>query len=196
MNNNYTQGRSRSLLQYLVPGAFTLTLLLTLIASFFSFGKQGALVSVTAIMAGVLVLVEALPRVAEFAIGPVNAKLVKVEEGQQLLKEQIQAIRISLAKILTTFESDYLRKLATGVEWRCQYDPDTYNRLKRLDDLGFLLPRVIEGKRRLVRIKELYGNESIPVAEREWFNMNDFVEITEAGRKYLELLDAVTQPAA
>ena len=44
-------------------------------------------------------------------------------------------------------------------KWDCRYDPDTYHRLKRLDDMGFVLPTVINGDRRLVRIQELFGDE-------------------------------------
>jgi hypothetical protein len=195
MDNSNPNSTSRISLKYLITGAFILTLLVTLVASFFSFAKESALVTVTAIMAGVLILVEVLPRVADFRIGPVKATLNKVEKDQQLLKAEIQAIRVSLALILTTFESDYLRKMANGGKWCCRYDPDTYNRLKRLDDLGFVLPKVIEGERKLVRIQELFGDERIEVDKRKWFNMNDFVEITEAGKTYLKLLDEVTRRA-
>lgn len=52
-------------------------------------------------------------------------------------------------------------------KWDCRYDPDTYDRLKRLDDMGFVLPTVINGDRRLVRIQELFGDENIPVEQRK-----------------------------
>jgi hypothetical protein len=93
---------------------------------------------------------------------------------------------------VTKFEIDYLRRLMKAGKWECRYDPDTYYRLKRLDDMGFVLPTVINGDRRLVRIQELFGDENIPVEQRKWFNMKDYVEITEEGKNYVELYDAVS----
>jgi len=78
-------------------------------------------------------------------------------------------------------------------KWDCRYDPDTYYRLKRLDDMGFVLPTVINGDRRLVRIQELFGDENIPVEQRQWFNMKDYVEITDEGKNYVGLYDAVSK---
>lgn len=107
----------------------------------------------------------------------------------------IRAIKVALRGIVTKFEIDYLRRLMKTEKWDCRYDPDTYDRLKRLDDMGFVLPTVINGDRRLVRIQELFGDESIPVEQREWFNMKDYVDITEEGKKYVGLYDAVSKDA-
>jgi hypothetical protein len=107
----------------------------------------------------------------------------------------IRAIKVALRGIVTKFEIDYLRRLMKAEKWDCRYDPDTYNRLKRLDDMGFVLPTVINGNRRLVRIQEFFGDESIPVEQREWFNMKDYVEITEEGEKYVGLYDTVSKDA-
>jgi hypothetical protein len=54
---------------------------------------------------------------------------------------------------------------------------------------------VIDGNRRLIRIQERFGDESIPVEKREWFNMKDYVELTQEGENYLKLYDAVTKDA-
>jgi hypothetical protein len=58
--------------------------------------------------------------------------------------------------------------------------------------MGFVLPTEIDGQRRLIRIKELFGDEGIPVEERKWFDMKDYVEITQAGKDYVKLYDAAT----
>jgi hypothetical protein len=118
-----------------------------------------------------------------------------VAQGEQLTEQQIvvQAIQLALKGILTKFEIDYLRRLTAAKPWRCRYDPDTYYRLKRLDDMGFVLPTVIDGHRRLLRIQELFGDESIPVKDRQWFDMKEYVEITEAGKDYLAAADRLEQ---
>jgi hypothetical protein len=96
---------------------------------------------------------------------------------------------------VTNFEIDCLRRLVKTQPWRCRYDPDTYYRLKRLDDMGFVLPTVIDGNRRLVRIQERFGAASIPVEQRAWFDMKDYVEIAGAGEDYVKLYDAATEDA-
>jgi hypothetical protein len=182
-------------LRYLMQGAFVVTLVATLFGLLVEMGDATALVSVLVIMTGVLVLVEVLPRVAEFAIGPVRGKLVQIERGQQRLRSDVEAIRTALTGIVTTFEIDYLRRLDRDEPWMCRYDPDTYYRLKRLDDMGFVLPTEVDGNRRLIRIQEHFGDESIPVDHRTWFNMRDYVEITKTGRDYVKLYDAVSNGA-
>lgn len=123
------------------------------------------------------------------------AELQKLKNEVKQQESDIRAIRVALKGIVTKFEIDYLRRLAKTESWDVRYDPDTYYRLKRLDDMGFVLPTVIDGDRRLIRIQERFGDESIPVEERKWFNMKDYVEITQDGKKYLELYDTVTKDA-
>jgi hypothetical protein len=55
---------------------------------------------------------------------------------------------------------------------------------------------VIDGDRKLVRIRDRFGwEETLPVEQRTWFNMKDYVEITEEGKQYVELYDAVSKDA-
>jgi hypothetical protein len=125
-------------------------------------------------------------------LGKVELQDLKREVNRQ--SSDIQMIKAALKGIVTRFEIDYLRRLARAEPWNCQYDPDTYIRLKRLDDMGFVLPTLsIEGSRRLVRVQELFGDESIPVDKRKWFDMKAYVEITDDGRKYIALYDAVSE---
>ena len=74
-----------------------------------------------------------------------------------------------------------MRRLANSDPWNMRWDPDLYTRMMRLDDLGFGLPKEIDGTRRLVRVRDRYGNESIPVDNRKWFNLKEYVEITKEG---------------
>jgi hypothetical protein len=121
------------------------------------------------------------------------AELQKLKDEVKQQELDIQAIRVALRGIMTKFEIDYLRRLAKAEPWNVRYDPDTYYRLKRLDDMGFVLPTEIDGQRRLIRIQELFGDENIPVEERKWFNLKDYAEITEAGKEYVKLYDAATK---
>jgi hypothetical protein len=125
-----------------------------------------------------------------------NARtLQELKNDVEQQEATIRAIKVALRGIVTKFEIDYLRRLMKAETWDCRYDPDTYYRLKRLDDMGFVLPTVTNGNRSLVRIQERFGDENIPVEQRQWFNMKDYVEITEEGKNYVELYDAVSKDA-
>lgn len=125
-----------------------------------------------------------------------NARtLQELKKNVEHQEATLRAIKVALRGIVTKFEIDYLRRLMKAETWDCRYDPDTYYRLKRLDDMGFVLPTVINGDRRLVRIQELFGDENIPVEQRQWFDMKDYVEITEEGKNYVGIYDAVSKDA-
>jgi hypothetical protein len=60
----------------------------------------------------------------------------KSEKLRSEVKQQesdLQAIRVALREIVTKWEIDYLRRLERAGKWDCQWDQDTFNRLKRLD---------------------------------------------------------------
>jgi hypothetical protein len=119
-----------------------------------------------------------------------NEKL-RSELKQQ--ESELQAIRVALRGIVTKWEIDYLRRLAKAESWDCRWDQDTFNRLKRLDEMGFVLPTIgIDGKRSFERFRELFQTEK-PDDERPWFNMKSYWEITEDGKKYVELYDRVSK---
>jgi hypothetical protein len=128
-----------------------------------------------------------------------NADELKFKFNQQLdneklrseLKRQeseLQAIRVALRGIVTKWEIDYLRSLEKAGKWDCQWDQDTFDRLKRLDDMGFVLPAVIDGTRSFDRFRQLFQTEK-PVNERPWFDMKIYWEITEDGKKYVKLYE-------
>jgi CAP12/Pycsar effector protein, TIR domain len=150
------------------------------------------------------------PNRLESAVGPAcyrirqairaQSKTIEVErlaqtvEVQQKRVEQqaadIRAIRVALRGIVTKWEIDCLRSLARVDPWKCRWDQDTFNRLKRLDDMGFVLPTEIDGTRSFERFRERFQTEK-SLDEREWFDMKQFWEITEDGKNYLELYDTV-----
>jgi len=101
---------------------------------------------------------------------------------------------VALRGIVTKWEIDYLRRLAKAESWDCQWDQDTFYRLKRLDEMGFVLPTMIDGKRSFERFRALFQTDK-PVDQRPWFDMKSYWEITEEGKKYLELYDASVRDA-
>ena len=115
-------------------------------------------------------------------------QLAVVANEVQELGSDLQAIRVALRGIVTKWEIDYLKRLAKTQSWDCQWDQDTFNRLKRLDEMGFVLPTEIDGKRSFERFRELFQTEK-PVGERLWFDMKSYWEITEDGKNYVKLYD-------
>ena len=115
----------------------------------------------------------------------------KSEKLRSEVKQQesdLQAIRVALRGIVTKWEIDCLRYLERAGEWRCQWDQDTFNRLKRLDEMGFALPAIIDGTRSFERFRQLYETKE-PVEQRPWFDMKSYWEITEDGKKYVKLYE-------
>jgi hypothetical protein len=74
-----------------------------------------------------------------------RSKKLKNEVQQQ--ESELQAIRVALRGIVTKWEIDYLRFLMRDEKWSCRWDQDTFDRLKRFDDMGFVLPTVRNGER-------------------------------------------------
>ena len=115
----------------------------------------------------------------------------KSEQLRSEVKQQesdLQAIRVALRGIVTKWEIDYHRRLERAGKWDCQWDQDTFNRLKRLDEMGFVLPSVIDGTRSFQRFRQLFQTDK-PVDERPWFDMTSYWEITEDGKKYVKLYE-------
>ena len=136
-------------------------------------------------------------------VDKLRAQLGQVEKGQQQLNQNILAIQVALKGIVTKYEYEYLRRLAEHQPFpsevgdgeyhyeddRHHYAPDVYPRLKRLDDIGFIRPREIEGRRHLLRIVEDHGgDERWRNEDRSRFKLRDYVEITDAGLNYLSLV--------
>jgi hypothetical protein len=165
------------LLRYLIYGAFALAVVSTLVGSLFSMGETTTLLSVLGITAGLLVLVQALPsgRVIQFAIGPVTAKLGRVEHQQSLQQSEIDAIRTALRGIIVKHEFGPLKALETGEAAKIIKEPNLVNYLHRLDGLNFIQPNPGHGL-----------NDIENIADGEMFDLKDYLHITEDGRKYLD----------
>ncbi|BCJ48165.1 hypothetical protein GCM10010168_25250 [Actinoplanes ianthinogenes] len=119
----------------------------------------------------------------------------RVERRQDLQAEEIRAIQIGLKGVLTKHELGLLRGLAGPGPMTIRYEPDLYGYLHRLDGLGFIQPHPGRG---LFAIEEEHrDDEHLPVAphERPPFDLKDYVQITDEGRHYLGILNAILRRA-
>jgi hypothetical protein len=114
-----------------------------------------------------------------------KTNLDKIAKGQLSQKLDIEAIRVALRGIVSKWEIDYLRRLAKAEPWNCRWDLDTFSRLKRLDEIGFVLPVEKHGKRSFEEFRRRFQTDE-PLDKREWFDMKDYWELTEDGKGYLE----------
>jgi hypothetical protein len=130
--------------------------------------------------------------------------LAQMEEGQKLLAADVRAVQMALKGNLTKYEHEYLKRLADPRPFASEvvdfeyhypednhhYTHDIYPRLKRLDDLGLIRPTEMDGRRSLMRIVEDHKeDERLPNENGPRFKLREYAEITEEGRKYLELAD-------
>lgn len=99
---------SNSLWQQVIGGLFGLGLASALAGLLFSSGDAAALATVVVVLVGALVLMTVLPRVVDFTFGPMKATLGRIEHRQQLLKSEVEAIRVALKGIVTKYEHEYL----------------------------------------------------------------------------------------
>jgi hypothetical protein len=183
-----------SLLQYLIWGAFALTLVCTLLGLLFSLGDKTALVTFMTLMVGALLLVETLPRLAEFAVGPIKGKLNDIEKRQDFQMAEIKAIEIVLKGILTKHEMGHLQGLKER-EYSIPYEPELYGYLHRLDGLNFIQPHQDKGLRHgLYDIVEDHEKDlKDPYLERPPFDLKKYVYITDDGRRYLNVLNDILE---
>jgi hypothetical protein len=131
-------------------------------------------------------------------------KVAGLEVEYQELRSDVRAIQVALKGIVTKYEHEYLKRLAQPQtfpsevgddeyhysEDKHHYSKDVNDRLKKLDDIGFILPREIDGKRDLLRIDKHHGGDlREDVEKRPRFKLSEYVEITKPGRNYLALTE-------
>ena len=110
-------------------------------------------------------------------------KIDQVEDTQAHQAFEIKAIELALKGILTKYEKGHLEGLKRP-EYKIQYEPDLYRYLHRLDGLNFIQPKPGYG---LMTIEHRHGDEAkLPVEQRPFFDLKEFVYITEDGEKYLD----------
>jgi hypothetical protein len=113
----------------------------------------------------------------------VKVKVDQVEDRQALQAAEIKAIELALKGILTKYEKGHLEGLKRP-EYKIQYEPDLYRYLHRLDGLNFIQPNLGYG---LMTIEDRHRpDEKIPVEQRPFFDLKEFVSITEDGERYLD----------
>lgn len=172
--------KSNSFWQQIIGGLFALAFVSVLVSLLFSWGNATALTTVFVVLTGALVLVGVLPRIVEFTLSlkGVTGKLSKLESNVDKTKEDVEAIRTALRGILTKHEWGPLKGLSgTGGVELPRNMPRIIDYLHRLDALEYIKPHnPCDG---LHAIEEIKGDVK--------FNLRDHYDITDAGKKYLEI---------
>lgn len=122
-------------------------------------------------------------KVGSIELERVKVKVDQVEERQVIQASEIKAIQIALKGILTKHEKGHLEGLKQP-EYQIRYEPDLYPYLHRLDGLNFIQPNPGYG---LMTIEDRHRDDAkLPVEERPFFDLKEFVYITDDGERYLE----------
>jgi hypothetical protein len=126
-------------------------------------------------------------------VGYFIAKLIQVETRQAFQQSEIKAIQIALDGILTKHELGPLMGLNGPGEVLMRFEPDLYRYFHRLDGLDFIQPNKGFGLYDIVQ--EHRDDEKVPYDQRPPFDLKKYVYITDKGKKYLHVLNAILRKA-
>ena len=105
--------------RYVAGTLFTLAFISIVVALIISSGdKSAALVTITIVMTGALILIAILPQVTEFAIGPqgVKAKLVKLENAVREQEEKVENLTSKVKQIEEKITFEFSPALTPDLE--------------------------------------------------------------------------------
>jgi hypothetical protein len=173
-----TKPAARTIPEYLIGGLFALMLISAQLGLLFLPGdRMTAFTTVIALMTAALVLVVVLPRVKEFGFGRLlEAKLDAIAEGQNVLKSDVEEIRLALRGILTKHEFGPLKALGEPGKAEIQKPARLDQYLHRLDGLDFIQPNKGKGL-----------NDIANLPDGTLFDLREYLYITVDGQKYLDI---------
>ncbi|GIH93056.1 hypothetical protein ACFFMN_02655 [Planobispora siamensis] len=116
------------------------------------------------------------------ASGASRIRLRRIESRQRAIESDIKVMQVALSGIVTKHELRHLRGLDSDGPFDVQYSNHMVRELERLDAMRFVVPVQKAGINAIRRDHE---------APDDRFNLQDYVRITNRGREYLKLLDAV-----
>jgi|SRR5258707_238611 hypothetical protein len=145
-------------------------------------GAEVLLVFVSGLVVTVLLRPELLERLTHVKIGSVEVELRKLQEDQQVQRNELDDLRFVLTLLLQHSEKEHLRKLNEGETQDYVGRPELRTELRKLRTLGLI--RSCEGR----RIHE--------IADKRKVDLKDFVKLTERGRHYLERIGEYTEDQA
>jgi hypothetical protein len=112
--------------------------------------------------------------------GGISARLARAEARQNALESEVEALRVALTGVVTKYEWDHLKRLATEGEAKVRFrkDQKLQMELERLDSMQFVRP---VDERGLNAIPLDHGSTA------DEFDLKRYIEITDEGREYLAL---------
>ncbi len=116
-----------------------------------------------------------------------SARFQDIEERQDTLQSEVDTLRVVLKGIVTDYEQDKLRGLASENPFMVHYRSSLYEELKRLDAMRYIRPQEGYG---ISDIRRQYEKK-----RGEKFDLKQYVRITEEGREYLSLRDELFMDA-
>lgn len=136
-----------------------------------------------------VLLSNVVERLAEITVSStgMSARFQDIEERQDTLQSEVDTLRVVLKGIVTDYEQDKLRGLASENPFIVHYRSSLYGELKRLDAMGYIRPQEGYG---ISDIRRQYEKK-----REEQFDLKQYVRITEEGREYLSLRDELFMDA-
>jgi hypothetical protein len=120
------------------------------------------------------------------SVGPagVKAEINRIRDNQRHLTSDIRGLQFAIRGLVTKFELDHLRLLAAEGPATVRMNELLMSDLNRLDAIDFIIPT--DGASGLNAIRQKYGGYEAD------FDLKAHVSITQRGREYLELVEALS----
>ena len=108
-----------------------------------------------------------------------SKEISNIKSRQDTIETRVSTLQLLMKGLVSEFEYEKLRGLATSGPFMVKFHNDMYEELKRLDSIRYVWPQPGYG---LVSIRERDG-------KGDEFDLKQYVRITDEGLKYLKLRD-------
>jgi hypothetical protein len=127
--------------------------------------------------------------IKDFTVGTggISARLESLGDRQRRVEDNVAALRVAVAGLVTKFEDAHLNGLAARTPVVVKFNNHMVGELTRLDAIDFVRPTDPRG---LNAIREDHGDD------QDDFDLKRYVEITEKGLHYLAIRATLSETSA
>jgi hypothetical protein len=121
-------------------------------------------------------------RLARFSIGEKGLEFTvqDIKVRQEAQRSDLVAIKIALRGLVTKYEYNHMLQLTLDGPYNVRFGNKFFDEITRLDDIGYIHP-TSSNPGGFVALRDRYSAHT-----EEWFNLKDYMQITDDGRAYLQ----------
>jgi hypothetical protein len=123
-------------------------------------------------------------KLAKLSIGDkgLEVTLEDIKVQQEAQGSDLVAIKIAVRGLVTRYEYRHLAQLSADGPYNVRYGNKFFDEITRLDDMGYIEPTATNPGG-FVSLRDKYSART-----EEWFNLKDYMQITQQGKGYLQAL--------